>query len=118
MHRNIINMALDSFINNDIELAKDIEPLEEVIDGLCDQMKYNHVMRLQNNSCTLENGFVFNDLITDYERIADHCSNIGVAILETESDELLAHEYKDQLKDKHNEHFTEEFKRFSSIFRF
>ena len=116
--KEIVNMALDSFINNDIELAKDIEPLEEVIDGLCDQMKYNHVMRLQNNSCTLENGFVFNDLITDYERIADHCSNIGVAILETDSDELLAHEYKDQLKDKHNEHFTEEFKRFSSIFRF
>ena len=81
--KEIINLAIDAFLNDDIEMARSIEPLEEVIDDLCDTMKYNHVMRLQTNTCTLENGFVFNDLITDYERVADHCSNIGVAILET-----------------------------------
>lgn len=113
--KEIINLAIDAFLNDDIEMARNIEPLEEVIDNLCDTMKYNHVMRLQTNTCTLENGFVFNDLITDYERVADHCSNIGVAILETEYDqELTQHE----IKEKHDEHFNREFMRYSAAFKF
>lgn len=113
--KEIINLAIDAFLNDDIEMARNIEPLEEVIDNLCDTMKYNHVMRLQTNTCTLENGFVFNDLITDYERVADHCSNIGVAILETEYDQGLT---QHEIKEKHDEHFNREFMRYSAAFKF
>lgn len=116
--KEIINLAVESFLNNDVEMAKKIEPLEEVIDTLCDEMKYNHVQRLQKKTCTLENGFVFNDIITDYERVADHCSNIGVAIIETEFDNIDAHEYLDNLVEKQDEQFMKSYKEFSQMFKF
>ena len=75
-----------------------MEPLEEIIDGLCDEMKSHHVDRLQQGVCTLNQGFVFNDLLTNYERVADHCSNIAVAVIEVESDSFDTHEYLNSVK--------------------
>lgn len=116
--KEIINLAINAFIDNDVDMAKKIEPLEEVIDTLCDEMKYNHVQRLQRKTCTLENGFVFNDIITDYERVADHCSNIGVAIIETEFDDIDAHEYLDNLVEKQDEAFMNSYKKYAQTFKF
>ena len=84
--REILSIAVGAFVENDPQRASRVEPLEEIIDGLCDEMKSHHVDRLQSGSCTLNQGFVFNDLLTNYERVADHCSNIAVAIIELESD--------------------------------
>ena len=94
----IVGMAIDSFVNNDHAVARRVEPLEDVIDGLCDELKLRHVRRLQEGTCTLNQGFVFNDLLTNYERVADHCSNIAVAIIELEEDNLDAHEYINNLR--------------------
>ena len=95
----ILSTAIRSFVNNDLQLAARVEPLEELIDNLCDEMKLHHVDRLQKGLCTLGQGFVFNDLLTNYERVADHCSNIAVALIELESDSFDTHEYLNSLKE-------------------
>ena len=91
--REVLSLAISAFVDNDVQRAAKVEPLEEIIDGLCDEMKSHHVDRLQSGACTLGQGFVFNDLLTNYERVADHCSNIAVAIIELESDSFDTHEY-------------------------
>ena len=90
--------AITAFTTGDLELAYRIEPLEELIDSLCDEMKLHHVDRLQKGVCTLSQGFVFNDLLTNYERVADHCSNIAVAMIELEADSFDTHEYLSSVK--------------------
>ena len=96
--REILSIAVGAFVENDPQRAARVEPLEEIIDGLCDEMKSHHVDRLQQGVCTLNQGFVFNDLLTNYERVADHCSNIAVAIIELESDSFDTHEYLNSVR--------------------
>ena len=96
--REILSIAVGAFVENDPQRAARVEPLEEIIDGLCDEMKSHHVDRLQSGACTLGQGFVFNDLLTNYERVADHCSNIAVAIIELESDSFDTHEYLNSVR--------------------
>ena len=106
--------AITAFTTGDLELAYRIEPLEELIDSLCDEMKLHHVDRLQKGLCTLGQGFVFNDLLTNYERVADHCSNIAVALIELESDSFDTHEYLNSLKELKSdmyERYYEEYRR-------
>ena len=110
----ILSTAIRSFVNNDLQLASRVEPLEELIDNLCDEMKLHHVDRLQKGLCTLGQGFVFNDLLTNYERVADHCSNIAVALIELESDSFDTHEYLNSLKELKSdmyERYYEEYRR-------
>ena len=95
----ILTLAIDAFVNSDEELAARVEPLEEIIDGLCDELKLHHVDRLQAGLCTLSQGFVFNDLLTNYERVADHCSNIAVALIELDRDTFDTHEYLNSVRD-------------------
>ena len=96
--REILSISIAAFVANDVQQAARVEPLEEIIDGLCDEMKSHHVDRLQSGACTLDQGFVFNDLLTNYERVADHCSNIAVAIIELESDSFDTHEYLNSVR--------------------
>ena len=96
--REILSISVAAFVANDVQQAVRVEPLEEIIDGLCDEMKSHHVDRLQSGACTLDQGFVFNDLLTNYERVADHCSNIAVAIIELESDSFDTHEYLNSVR--------------------
>ena len=96
--REILAISIAAFTANDVQQAARVEPLEEIIDGLCDEMKSHHVDRLQSGACTLNQGFVFNDLLTNYERVADHCSNIAVAVIEVESDSFDTHEYLNSVK--------------------
>ena len=95
----IVHITVNAFIRNDLSLASRVEPLEELIDDLCDELKLHHVDRLQKGHCTLLNGFLFNDLLTNYERVADHCSNIAVAMIELESDSFDTHEYLSSIKE-------------------
>lgn len=111
--KEILTVSIDAFVGNDDALASRVEPLEEIIDGLCDEMKSHHVERLQQGICTLGQGFVFNDLLTNYERVADHCSNIAVAIIELESDSFDTHEYLNSVKEMKDSSFAsyyEEYK--------
>ena len=88
----IIGTAINAFLEKDREKALDVDALEEVVDRLCDEIKSRHISRISRRECTIEHGFVFNDLLTDYERIADHCSNIALAANET-NEGVTAHEY-------------------------
>ena len=80
-----------------------------MIDDICDELKTNHIERVSKQECTLENGFVFNDLLTDYERIADHCSNVAVDILEAASGDRGLHEYHKNADFRENEFFRNRF---------
>ena len=101
----ILRLAIDAFVNGNMESADRVEPLEELVDNLCDEMKMHHIERLQRGQCTYDHGFVFNDLVTNYERVADHCSNIAVAIIELESQSFDTHEYLQSLKAARTEAF-------------
>ena len=89
----ILELTTTAFVNNDLEVAAKIEPLEQVIDKLKAKLKNRHIQRLQKNECTIETGFVFSDILTNYERIADHCSNIAVCLIEVANDSFDTHEY-------------------------
>ena len=113
----ILSTAIRAFVNNDLQLAARVEPLEELIDNLCDEMKLHHVDRLQKGLCTLVQGFVFNDLLTNYERVADHCSNIAVAMIELESDSFDTHEYLSSIKDMKSDMFERYYEEYSRIYQ-
>ena len=98
--REIMRLTMQAFVENDLTLAVQIEPLEELIDQLCDKVKSRHVERLQKGQCTIQQGFVLNDLLTSLERVGDHCSNVAVAMIELADDSFATHEYLDQLLDK------------------
>ena len=114
--REITDLTIFSFANNNYNKALLVDPLEEVIDDICDTMKANHVERISRQECTLENGFVFNDIITDYERIADHCSNVAVDILESVSGVEGLHAYHLQPEFRHDDFFNEHFAEYKKQF--
>ena len=81
----ILNITLKSFVENDVKLATEVEPIEEVVDELRDKIKLNHIIRLQKSECTIEHGFILSDLLTNFERVSDHCSNIAGCVIEISS---------------------------------
>ena len=84
---------MTSFKNGDLNLARQVEPLEEVIDGLSLDVKQRHVRRLRKGKCTIELGFILSDVITNFERVSDHCSNIAVCLVQVNEDEFDTHAY-------------------------
>ena len=105
--KDIVDVSFDVFEKEDVTKAMLVEPLEEVIDLLQAEVKKRHVKRLQKGKCTIEMGFVLSDVITSYERIADHCSNIAVCLMQVNEDGYDTHGY---LKDmKHKEKFSNQF---------
>lgn len=112
----IVRLTTESFTQNDLAMAARVEPLEELIDNLCDELKLHHVDRLQKGQCTIQIGFVFNDLLTNYERISDHCSNIAVAMIELESDEFDTHQYLRSLKEMKSADFTKLYEEYSRVY--
>ena len=105
----ILNIAVDSFLNDDAQLAAHVEPLEQVIDKLKDTLKARQVERLQRGDCTIQLGFVFTDLLTNYERITDHCSNIAVYTMQLNSEKLDAHKYLRKLRADQSGAFANEY---------
>lgn len=109
--REILDLAVKSFDEDDLETAYHVEPLEEVMDNLVEEIRRNHINRLQAGECTIQQGFVLSDILTNYERVSDHCSNIGVAVIElANKDSFDAHEYLDRLKTMEDPAFKEAFK--------
>ncbi len=109
----VVHITIDSFVRNDLTTAARVEPLEDLINVLCDEMKLHHIDRLQRGVCTLAQGFVFNDLLTNFERIADHCSNIAVAMIELQSDSFDTHEYLNSLKAVHDLTFSRYYEEYA-----
>ena len=105
----IVDITTVSFINDDLELSTKVEPIEQVIDKLKDELKARHVERLQRGECTVQLGFVFSDILTNYERISDHCSNVAVYTLQIDSPKLDAHKYLRKLKASGANNFTDEY---------
>lgn len=98
----ILKITMLSFAEEDLNLAKQVEPLEEVIDGLNLEIKQRHVKRLRKGKCTIELGFILSDITTNFERVSDHCSNIAVCLVEVSANEFDTHAYLDELKQKDN----------------
>lgn len=108
----ILDMSIRAFINSDVPLAKDVEPLEDVIDGLRTELKNRHVERLREGLCTIELGFILQDLLTNFERVSDHCSNIAVCLIQTNDNSMDTHEYMTELKKLETSEFIDEFNRY------
>ena len=113
----ILEITINAFLDNDVAAAYRVEPLEELIDNLCDEMKLHHIDRLQSGECTLNHGFAFNDLLTNCERVSDHCSNIAVAMIELESDSFDTHEYINSVMAMHSHRFDEYYAEYSKEFQ-
>ena len=95
----ILDLAERSFKNNDVNLAADIEPLEQIVDDIRDKIKLNHILRLQKSECTIEHGFILADLLNNFERVSDHCSNIGGCVIEISTyDAMDLHKYLAEIK--------------------
>ena len=110
----VMTLTIDAFVSNDTDTALKIEPLEEVIDVICDQIKSNHIDRVSRQECTLENGFAFDDLLTDYERISDHCSNIAINVMKAKNVSLDPREYYnsiDNIKQIAFENYLQEYRK-------
>ncbi len=103
--RDILNITMRSFREGNLEMARQVEPLEEVIDELNTEIKRRHVKRLRKGKCTIELGFVLSDITTNFERVSDHCSNIAVCLLEVSEDEFDTHAYINGLKTGENAEF-------------
>ncbi len=107
--REILALTFDAYATGDTTIAKKIEPLEQVIDGLIATIKLRHIDRLQSGKCTIELGFVLSDLLTNFERISDHCSNIAVALIEVDMGEMNTHKYLERIKSGNSSSFGEYF---------
>ena len=101
----LVNMSINCFEARDVAAAHKVEPLEQVVDELVRKVKARHITRLQAGSCTIEYGFVLDDLLTSFERVADHCSNIAVAMIEVADDSFGTHEYLHSVKGGGNDEF-------------
>ena len=97
--KDIVNMTVEAFEYDDIRMAKKVEPLEEVIDSLNRKIKARHVQRLRAGECTIELGWILQDLLTDIERVADHCSNIAIYMIEIQADMFDTHTYAVELRE-------------------
>ncbi len=113
----ILNLTIDSFCHEDLALARRVEPLEQVIDLLIAEVKSAHVERLRAGTCTIELGFVLSDLLTNYERVSDHCSNIAVALLETHVGSFGTHEYLNEVKESGAQGYTEVYRDYTEKYQ-
>ena len=109
--RENISTAFDAYTKDDLSEAHRVEPLEEVVDNLSTELKNRHIRRLQNDECTVELGYIFQDILTNLERISDHCSNIAGCLIETD-EKTNIHAYLDDMK-KNDETFRQEFKQYT-----
>ena len=114
----ILDITCRAYQENDVELASQVEPLEQVIDNLIRKARSAHLSRLNNGQCTIGMGFVLADVLGNYERVSDHCSNIAVAVIEAASDRYDSHQYLDSIKTGENKAFQQQYKQYSEKYAF
>jgi len=113
----IISTTFTAFCMDDIELAKNVEPLEQVIDSLTATIKSGHIDRLQKGDCSIEYGFILSDILNNIERVSDHCSNIAVAMIEVSHNNFDTHKYLNSIKLNDNQFFKEKFAEYSEMYK-
>lgn len=111
--KEVVQITMDAMNHENVAVALDVEPLEEVIDDIRDEIKKRHVDRLREGKCTIELGFILSDLMTSYKRIADHCSNISICLIQAENDEFGRHAYLNSLKGEENKQFQKKFRNYA-----
>jgi len=115
--KDIIELAYTAFVNNDTEAAFKVEPLEQVVDYLKEEMRTRHIRRLQRGGCSIEAGFILNDILTSMERVSDHCSNIAGCIIDSDMHNLNLHQTLNDYK--HNsDKFNHTYEQFMEEYRF
>ena len=105
--KEILEVTVDAFSDDDVGEAIRVEPLRELINVLCNELKSRHITRLRNGKCELKQGFAFNNILTDFERIGAHCSNVAVALLESEAEDFDTHEYQKSIREMNNVMYRE-----------
>lgn len=105
----ILEITVAAFETGDVGLAVRVEPLEQVIDLLISEVKTRHIGRLQNKDCTIELGFIFSDILNNYERVSDHCSNIAVCMIQVKENAFDTHVYLNEVKTSGHPAFTAEY---------
>ena len=105
----IVDLAYDSFVNENLDSAIQVEPLEQVVDRLKDTIKSKHISRLQKGECTIELGFILTDIVTNLERVSDHCSNVAGCMLEMAHKDMEIHKYLSSVKDGNKEEYNHYF---------
>ena len=113
----ILDLTTTSYETMDTELARNVEPLEQVIDRLVEDIRSRHIARLQQGQCTIERGFVLADILNDCERVSDHCSNIAVAVLEADAEAFTPHEYLSEVKTMENPEFSSRYRTYREKYR-
>ena len=108
----ILDNSLTAFLNNDLMMAINVEPLEQVIDSLRDQLRDRHIKRMQQGECSIGMGFIWSDLLTNMERTADHCSNIAGSVIDTAHHNLNLHQELKAVRTG-NAKFTENFENYT-----
>ena len=111
----IVNRSFDAFINDDVDKARRVEVLEEAIDGLIEEMRSRHIIRLQTGECTIQLGFVLNDLLANLERVSDHCSNIAISVIQEKTHGFNPHVYTHDIKQETG--FTTDLAKAQETFR-
>ena len=101
----IVELAFSSFRNDDKNMAKKVEPLEQVIDSINKEEKQRHIKRLTQGKCTIELGFILADISTNLERVSDHCSNLAASLLQVDEEDFDTHEFLGEMKDESNQEF-------------
>ena len=115
--REAVDISFDAFKSNSKNEADKVEPLEELIETLAVELKARHIRRLREGKCTIELGFAHSDILNNLERVADHCSNIAVDVIQSDQSEFDAHEYLDRIKNKDNQQFAKDYKAYKDKYR-
>ena len=113
----ILSITVTAVENEDLELAESVEPLEEVIDDLTDEIRSRHIERLQAGTCSIELGFILSDLLSNYERISDHCSNLAACLIQTQHASFGTHNYLDEVKTGNQPNFVSAYQMYSQKYR-
>ena len=113
----ILSITVTAVENEDLELAESVEPLEEVIDDLTDEIRSRHIERLQAGTCSIELGFILSDLLSNYERISDHCSNLAACLIQTQHASFGTHNYLDEIKTGNQPNFVSAYQMYSQKYR-
>ena len=109
----VLDLSLEAFVNNNLEAAAKVEALEQVVDGLKEQLRTRHILRLQQRECSIDAGFVWSDLLTNLERVSDHCSNVAGCVLDMAQTNMNANKalrefrnYSDEYKENFEEYIV------------
>lgn len=115
--RDAVDLTFAVFDKEDQKMARKVEPLEAVVNDINAKIKNHHIQRLQSGKCTIELGFILTDILTDFERISDHCSNIAACVCQVYDGELDTHQYLERVKNGDNQEFQQEYQRLKEVYR-